>query len=300
MALRAKEPIEQPNRFRALVYGGEGAGKSHFSLSIPQVYYIDTENVMKYPHFRKMLKDNKGKVAEIVDLEEIINEVKELLNTKHDYKTLVIDSVTFPYTNLGNLEVERLIKGKVDKEGTEFGANMAKPKRLAFHLAMLLTRLDMNVIVIAHEKIKYSKGEEVGKMADISEKMGYSLGAILRIQKQGQTRKLYVEKSRYDEFGQNEVFDIGNTKTAGYDFLKGIFGEENFLRESVVEILATPEQINELNRLIQILNYPEEKVQKWLSASKSNSLDEMKTEHIQKCIDLLKNQVTQPGVAANE
>lgn len=163
MALRAKPPVLEPNRFRALIYGNTGVGKTHFVASMPNVYYIDTEGMSKYKKFVDMLKENKSFLIQLFDLQEIINEVKELISVKHDYKTLVIDSISIPCAHLANLEVDRLVKKTPSSEGTEFGANLAKVKRLIFQLGILLSRLDMNVIVTAHEKTKYEKSIEIGK-----------------------------------------------------------------------------------------------------------------------------------------
>jgi len=286
-SLRAKPPVLEPNRFRALIYGDKGTGKTHFACSIPSVYYIDTEGVLKYERFVKMLKANKSEAIDLPELSEIIKEVKALLTVKHNYKTLVIDSLTFPYALLANMEADRLIQAATKPiEGTEFGANLAKAKRLTFHLGILLTRLDMNVIVIAHEKTKYEKNEEVGKIADINEKIGYALGTVLHMRMQGKSRKAFVEKTRYSEISMQELLDFDD----GYETIKKRFGEEIFLRDSDIETLATPEQVAELKRLIGILKVSDEITQKWLIASKATTFDEMNTKNIQACIDKLNSQ----------
>lgn len=283
--LRAKPPELEPNRFRALIYSDAGVGKTYFACSIPSVYYIDTEGVLKYKKFVEMLKARKSDAVVIYELTEIIKEIKTLLTVKHNYKTVVIDSITFPYALMGNMEAERL--NVKDKEGTEFGINMAKPKRLTFHLGILLSRLDMNVIVLAHEKTKFDEGKDVGKIADTNEKMGYSLGTVLQLKIQGDSRKAFVQKTRYDEILPRELLDFND----GYQTLKQRFGEEIFLRESEIEILATPEQIEELNRLIELFKVPQNIIDKWLMAAKSQSLDEMETKKIQACIDSLKSKI---------
>ncbi len=285
MALRAKTPVLEPNRLRGIIFGDKGTGKTHFSLSMPNVYYIDTEGATKYEQFVDMLKKNNS----VVDLNEIINEVKDLLTIKHDYKTLVIDSISVPCGLLANLEVDRLVRqSKMPIEGTEFGANLAKVKRLTFQLGILLSRLDMNVIVTAHEKTKFEKSLEVGKVEDVNEKLGYCLGSVFHLQLMGSSRKLIVKKTRYKEFKTNEVIDFDD----GYSLFKQRLGEEIFVRKATNEVLATKEQIAELNRLITAVNYPDEKVQKWLSSCQATSLDEMKAENIDKCINLLKSLVT--------
>ncbi len=287
MALRATKPVLEPNRFRALVYGNKGAGKTHFVLSMPNVYYIDTEGASKYKQFVEMLNKNNSMIVVLHDLQEIISEVKELLTTKHNYKTLVIDSISMPCGHLAILEAERLMKKSPGTEGTEFGANLAKVKRLTFQLGILLSRLDMNVIVTAHEKTKYEKNVEIGKDADVNEKLGYALGSQFNLRLQGKSRKLFVEKTRYKEFETNSLIDFDD----GYAVLKEKFGEDIFAREATPEVLSSKEQVIEIKRLIDVLKYPEEKVQKWFAASQANSFEEMKAENIQKCINLLNSTI---------
>jgi hypothetical protein len=288
MALRGRKPELQPNRFRALVYGTKGTGKSHFACTIPNTYYIDSEGILKYKRYVNMLKEGNSDVVEIRELTEIITEVKELLTVKHDYKTIVIDSITFPETFMSNVEAERLIKKSPATEGTEFGANKAKAARLTFHLGMLLSRLDMNVIVLAHEKTKYQDGKEIGQTADCHEKMGYALGTVIQLRMHGKSRKAFVEKTRYDEL---KTFDSLDFTENGYKTLVEAFGEDMFVRDATIEELATKEQISEFRRLIELLKFPEETVQKWIIASNSQSMDEMPTIKIQKCIESLKAKV---------
>ena len=287
MALRAKPPTLEPNRIRALIYGNKGVGKTHFAVSIPNVYYIDTEGSLKYKRFVEKLTENNSSSIALYELEEIIREVKELISVKHDYKTVVIDSISFPYNLLSHLEVERLTKKSPNTEGTEFGANMAKAKRLTFHLGMLLTRLDMNVIVTAHEKTKYQKGEEIGKEPDVNEKMGYALGTQIHLRIQGKSIKAFIEKSRYHELKNQELIDFDD----GYETIKKLFGEEVFLRESTTEELASEEQITEVKRLQVLLNYSEESLQKWMINKKSQTIEEVNSKDILKLIEHFKSKI---------
>jgi hypothetical protein len=287
MALRAKKPILQEPRLKALIYADKGAGKTHFCCTFPDTYYIDTEGVEDYPQFVKMIRDNNGDLIYLTELSEIIKEVKDLINTKHNYKTLVIDSISFPYAWIAQMEAERLAIKSPHTEGTEFGANLAKAKRLIFQLGILLSRLDMNVLCISHERVKYSDGKEVGKTFDISDKMAYSLGAVWNLRLQGKQHKLFVEKSRYTEMTTNESIDFDN----GYEVIKTLFGEDIFKRESKSEELALPEQIKQYKHLVQLLNVSDETQQKWLRNAKAQEVEEMTKAYIQKAIDYLQSQI---------
>jgi hypothetical protein len=233
-----------------------------------------------------MLDKNGGHIVSLNDMSDIINEVKELLSTKHNYKTLVIDSISVPCGHLANLEVDRLVKASVKPiEGTEFGSNVAKPKRLTYHLGMLLARLDMNVIVTAHEKAKFEGAQEVGKIPDVSDKLAYLLGTTIHIQNAGGKRIGRIIKSRYTELTDGESINLDN----GYETLKSRFGEDVFLREAILEKLCTKEQLSEISRLATLRRIPEETQQKWLTKFSSNSFQEISEINAQKIIVHLKS-----------
>lgn len=287
MTLRAKKPEVNPTRLKVLLYADKGAGKTHFCCSFPNAYYIDTEKLEDYKDFVEMIKDNNSVLVYLTEMSEIIAEVKELLSVKHDYRTLIIDSLSFPYGWLCQMEAERLISKAPLTEGTEFGANVAKAKRLTFQLGILLTRLDMNVIVTSHERIKYKDSKEDGKIYDISDKMGYALGSVWNLRLLGKNRKLFVEKTRYSELKTNDFVDFNE----GFKTLENLFGKEIFNRESSIEELATSEQVKEFNRLCTLLKVPDESIQKWLIKSKATVLSEMSKDDISKYINFLTSQI---------
>jgi hypothetical protein len=282
--LRGKTPEVKEARFQAVVYGNRGVGKTHFCCSFPNAYYVDTEGVQHYPQFVDMMRQNNSVIAHLTELGDIINEVKILLSTKHDFKTLVIDSITFPFHLLANLEAERLEKTAKDNDGTAFGKNLAKAKRQTFELGMLLTRLDMNVVVTAHEKVKYEKNVEIGKVSDVNEKIEYALGTVINIRRAGNKVKAYIEKSRYKELKTHDFIDFDN----GYEYLRDKLGKNIFEKDVVIEELVTPEQLTELNRLINVLNIPEEAVNKRLAALRCAALDQISMANAQTIITNLK------------
>lgn len=287
MALKAKKPVVQEARFQAVVYANRGVGKTHFCCSFPNSYFIDTEGLQNFPHFVKMLKDNGSDIARINDISEIIKEVKELMSTKHGYKTIIIDSITFPVHFLANMEAERLAK-TTGKEGTEFGSNLAKAKRLTFELGMLLTRCDMNVIITAHEKTKYEKNVEIGKSSDVNDKMEYALGTVINLRRMGDKVKAFIEKSRYPELKTFESIDFDN----GYETLSNRLGKALFERDVKPEELATVEQLTEFKRLVEVLNVQDDLIQKYIIKAGATTIEQMSKELMQKTINHLLSKVT--------
>lgn len=292
MALRAKKPVIKDERFKTVVYATRGVGKTHFCCSFPNTYFIDTEGLEAHPHFVEMLINNGSDIARINDLTEIISEVRTLLSTNHSYKTLVIDSITFPFHLLANMEAERLNKKSRDgSEGTEYGANLAKPKRLVFELGMLLSRLDMNVLVTSHEKSKYEKGVEIGKAADVNEKIEYALGSVINLRRQGKKVRAFIDKSRYPKLPTGDSLEFDH----GYNLLCDLMGKEVFEKDSICELLATPEQIERVNTLIINLNVPEEWINKRLTTCRASSLETLNQKDMQELIDLMLDRVKIKG-----
>ncbi len=290
--LKAQKPVIKEERFKAVIFANRGVGKTHFCCSFPYTYFIDTEGLEAHPHFVEMLIKNHSDVARINELTEIIAEVKTLLSTKHDYKTLVIDSITFPFHLLANMEAERLAKSS-GGEGTEYGANMAKSKRLVFELGMLLSRLDMNVLVTSHEKTKYEKGIEVGKTADVHEKLEYALGSVINLRRQGKKVRAYIDKSRYKQLPTGESFDFDD----GYPLLCQMLGKDLFEKQSENQTLATPEQIEEVRTLIHNLNVPEDWLNKRIASCRASVLEELTTQDMQDLINLMLDRVKKKGIA---
>lgn len=287
MALRAKPPVLKRERFKALIYANMGVGKTHFCCSLPRTYYIDTENSIEgFERFTNMLIENKGDFVFLAEMGEIINEVRNLLFTKHNYTTVVIDSISFPYSYLSHLEAERL-GSKANNEGTEYGANLAKAKRFAFYLGILLSRLDMNIIVTSHEKQKYLDGKEVGTIFDISDKVGYSLGTVINLKQMGNSRKAFIHKSRYTELPNGSTIDFDN----GYEVLKNLFGEDLFTEEAKIEVPATIDQITEFKRLMEVVHASEEDLQKCLIKAQSQKIEEVNTATMDGFIKGLKKKI---------
>lgn len=279
MALRAVKPTTVQKRMKALFYGSAGSGKTTACIQFPKPYLIDTEKGATNDQYVKMLENQGGAIFQTCDFNELITEVKALLTEKHEYKTLVIDPLTTLYNDL--------LDKAAEKVGTEFGRHYGVANKSMKHLLNLLLRLDMNVIITSHAKNEYGQNLSVlGQTYDCYKKLDYLFDLVFEIQKRGNERVALVKKTRCEGFPEGELFPFSYKEVAKR------YGKEILEKEAEAQELATKEQVQEINRLIELLKVPEETIDKWMKKAEAETFDEMGASSIQKCIDFLKKQIT--------
>lgn len=279
MALKAKKPEMIEQRLKALLYGAAGVGKTMAACQFPKPYIIDTERSTDKPQYVKLINNVGGAVLMTGDFDEMVNEIKELLTTKHDYKTLVIDSLTLLYNDL----LEKAEK----KVGTEFGRHYGEANKRMKQLLNLLFRIDMNVIITSHSKNEYGQNLAVlGQTFDCYKKLDYLFDLVFEVVEHGKdNRKGIVRKSRIETMPKGETFPFS------YEEIAKRYGKEILERDAAPQELATPEQVKELTRLLELLKTPEETYSKWLSKASAETWDEMPRDAMDKCINHLKSTI---------
>jgi len=282
--LKAVQPKEAaPSKPKVLIYGKPGVGKTWASLDFPSVYYIDSEGGADMSHYTTKLEQSGGVYLGIeqgsLDFSTVLSQVQALATEKHPYKTLVIDSITKIFTNEITKESERLERlGKKN----EFGVDKKPAVALIKRLVSWLQRIDMNVVMIAHEKALWFKGEQIGETFDAWDKLEYELHLCLQIIKNGSSRIAKVKKSRLLGFEDASAFPWSYQEFAnryGKDIIEGNVSQL---------ILATDEQVKELTRLLDTLKLPEGQVTKWLTAGNAQAVEELDTEKADKLINYIR------------
>ncbi len=283
--LKAKDPKSaEPRKPQMVVYGASGIGKTWFALSFPAVYYIDTEGGASRTHYMERLSKSGGRYLGpedgANDFETIIEQVKALSTEKHGFKTLVIDSVTKPFISSIASEGERL----GDKNA--FGADKKPAVQAMRRLIAAVHRLDMNVIFIAHEKAEWGvdgngQRTEIGKVADTYEKLIYELDLALQVTKRGSLREAIVKKSRLVGFPEAERFALE------YGNFAERYGKEIIEKAAAPIVLATKEQVDEINRLVSLLKIDSETVGKWLEKANAETVSDFNTDQAAKIITSL-------------
>jgi len=278
MALKAKKPSIIEQRLKCLFYGASGVGKTVAACQFPKPYIIDTEGSTNKPQYVRLIEKSEGAVLMTIDFDELIEQVKDLLTTEHEYKTLVIDSLTLLYNDL----LEKAEK----KVGSEFGRHYGEANKRMKQLLNLLFRLDMNVIITSHSKNEYGQNLAVlGQTFDCYKKLDYLFDLVFEIQKRGSDRVGLVKKTRIEGFPDMDCFKFS------YDEIAERYGREILERDAVAQEIATVDQVREILRLIDLIKVPSEIYQKWLDKGSSERWEEMPRDAIQKCIDHLKSKI---------
>lgn len=280
--LKAVDPkAAEPSKPKVLIFGKPGVGKTWTSLDFPSVYFIDTEGGADMAHYTDKLKKSGGAYFGVdqgsLSFDAILEQVEALATEKHKYKTLVIDSVSKVFAMEIAKEAERL--GEKDA----FGASKKPAVAYMRRLISWLTRIDMNVILIAHEKDLYGMDEKkqrnvIGVTFDAYDKLEYELHLCLNIFKIAGQHKARVTKSRLLGFKDAEVFEWS------YQTFAEKYGRDVLEGEVKQIILASKEQIEQLNDLLDRVKLPEGQIEKWLKAANCEDFNEMDGDKIEKII----------------
>lgn len=286
MALKGKSAESvQAGKPKFMIYGESGVGKTFFALDFPKPYLIDTEGGATREQYQAKLKKVGGayfgKEEGSQDFKAVINEVRELCTTKHEYKTLIIDSFTYLYM-LEAAEAEA-------KGGSDFGRDKKAANVPTRQLISQLEKCDLNVILICHSKQSWERrGKDIintGTTFDGYEKLEYILDLAIEIIKGGKT--FFVKKSRITGLPQGESFPLS------YEKFADIYGRSVIEKEAIPIVLATSEQVARLKELCEGLKVDQESIDKWLTKCNVEIFNEMSNEQISSLIEFCNKKVMQ-------
>lgn len=279
--LKAVDPkAAEPSKPKILIFGKPGVGKTWTSLDFPNVYYIDTEGGATRNHYTDKLAKAGGVYfgpeQGSMDFETILGQVQALATEDHEYKTLVIDSITKVF----NVEISKEAERLGDKDA--FGASKKPAIAYMRRLINWLSRIDMNVILIAHEKAMWEGGEQNGFTYDAWDKLEYELDLCMQIVKVADKRLAKVRKSRLIGFPD------GSTLNWSYFEFSERYGREVIEKQGGKIILATPEEVKQVRDLLEVVKLKEGTQEKWFSAAGVTTFEEMDQTKIIAIITMLK------------
>jgi len=292
--LKGKDPKEaKPSKPKILIFGKPGVGKTWASLDFPSVYYIDPEGGANLPHYTDKLKKSGGTYLGpedgANDFPTVLEEIITLATTQHAYRTLVIDSFSKVFNTRVAADYDRLAKLGRDMDKT-FGAEKKGAIGTTRQMLRWFEKLDMNVILVCHEKEMWVDGKSVGQTFDAWDKLEYELHLAMQIVKNGNSRKARVTKSRLVNFPDGLVFDWSYTNFAEK------FGRE-IIEANVVPVrLATAEQIKQYAALMEIVKVDAKVLEKW--EENCENIAELDEDGMKKRIDFLMSKMPKNEGAA--
>ena len=210
----------QPEPFRLLIHGTEGIGKSTFAAQAPDPIFIQTEDGLA------QIDVPKFPLAESFDA--VTGNLNDLLNEKHDFQTVGIDSVDW----LEKLAVQKVLEKHNDKTTLaefDYGKGYAMLVPLFETIIDLLNRLrrlrKMNIILIAHtrmEKVEDPSGASYDQYAprldkrvngivkEWSDIIGFATHAIVKTEATKGDKRT-IAKSIKDKDGNDRVLFLEST-----------------------------------------------------------------------------------------
>lgn len=277
MALKAKAPVDVlPTKPKFMISGESGVGKTFFALDFPKPYLIDSEGGATREQYQEKLKKSGGayfgKEEGSQDFKTVIEEVKQLTTTKHEYKTLIIDSFTYLYM-LEASEAE-------SKGGSDFGRDKKMANIPTRQLISVLEKCDLNIILVCHSKTKWERrGKDIidaGSTFDGYDKLEYILDLWCEINKGGKT--FTVKKSRVQSLIQGDSYPLS------YDKFAELYGKETVERAAIPVALADNAQVARLLALIEGLKIDQDTQDKWFKKCGVDSYMEMSSVQIDSLI----------------
>ena len=270
MALKGNKPQPKDRRLKLFMYGEAGVGKTTAACQLPKPYIIDTERGTD--NYADLIDGVGGSVFQSIDSDEIIDEVRSLRSEKHDFRTLVLDSLTPFYFDL--------LEKSEAKVGSEYGRHYGEANKVMRRLVNLIMELDMNVVITAHSKPVYGDDMKVLSVTfDGWKKLDYIFDLVLELRRGSPTQRYArIVKTRIEPFPDGESFE----------WTREALGERYNLKDmerSVVTVkVATPEQVKEIKMLTGMMTDGTEFVGKCLSKAGVDSLTDLTTEQATKMV----------------
>jgi hypothetical protein len=214
MPLRGKAPEAKDTKLKFFMFGPAGVGKTLAAIQFPNAYIIDLEQGTN--NYHKLINQKNSFVFQSTDPFDIENEIDCLINEQHNFKTLIIDPITILWTEIQEKWHEKFVKSAIENKKLDiledFGMRFWQKCRPDYkRIIKKILKLNMNVIITAHQKDKYSGQNLIGVTSDSEKGDEHSFDFVFRLYKQGKEfyaqtikqRILPIDKQFPDMFNWN-------------------------------------------------------------------------------------------------
>lgn len=272
MPLKAKKPTEQTKRLKLFLFGAASTGKTRCALQFPKTYFFDCEKGTD--NYTDLFEASGSVRLQTTDVDEVVDELRTLATTQHDYKTVCIDPITM-------LEADLILKAEDQYSVGDMRIWRDRDRTLK-RLVNLLYSLDMNVIVTAHGKIEYGDNmKRLGTTYDGWKRWLFVFDLAIELYRVGMKPHGLVRKTRLKEFPEGEDFDFS------YAAIADRFGKDVVEATSKPIELADTEECLRLERLLDSIVVPKGTVERWKTKAGVDDFADMTAAQIAGCIEYL-------------
>jgi len=271
--LRGKKPEKESKRLKMLVFGESGIGKTTLATGFPKPYIIDTERGSVNDQYVDMINQRGGVVFHTTSFDEIVQEVRSLISDVHGFRTLVIDPITVVY--------EDMLTHWSRKVGEDYGRHYAAAKKEWRRLTALLSRLDMNVILTAHQKLQYADDgsfKVTGATYDGAKGTDYWVDLSVECFREGVDRYFRPIKSRI------AGLEEGGALPLEFDSIASVYGG-NLNGLAAPKPFATETDLETMKMMLDDRADGEALRTKWLRAAGVEELEDMDESKVRRCLE---------------
>jgi hypothetical protein len=297
--LRAKSPAnDEHRRLKFFCYGPSGWGKTVNCIQLfPQAVIIDTERGTE--PYADLIQSQGSVVLHSNDADEIAEELRALLTTEHEYRSVIIDPITVLYQTLQD-KWDQIFARKFERRGDKVAIETQdwgitywqRVKNEHKKINNLVAKLDMNVAMTAHTKPVYGENFKVtGQTFDGIKGLDYFFDVVFQLYIQNGKRYCNVVKERAmpgkSHFPATFEWNMAMVREA--------WGIEELNRASTPIEMALESQVNEVTQLLDILTLPDSVIAKWFTKANAENWSDFSAIDIGKCIDYLKAKLPKPN-----
>jgi hypothetical protein len=280
--------VDNKDRAICLVEGDSGSGKSFFMACLKNAVIYDTDLGGGLSDYEDRIKENGSERVEVSSFAEILADIRQRLRSGTLRETIVIDHVT-------GLHQEALLRYNPSQD-SDYGRSNNKATYDWRQIREFARTFDSNLFCVAHMKTEYDKDKNVGKIADGAKNIEADMHIVLKLEslKDDKGRKRHPATAHVIKWRRDPDFDERGPVPESFKFTLEEFEKihaRNYKRERAQVVLAKPESIESLNKIMALLDKEKasDLLGKWLKAATVESLEYMTEAQIQKCTEMVKN-----------